>query len=531
VGAEPDSHSEPASAGLARIKRAPVLVWAGVGLVLLLAAGGAVALQMSQDSSSGESKARLTGSGYANGDLANTREVDGSIKTTNVNSLEVAWTLPLEGRSTYGSYAASPIMSEGVVYIQDLGSNVQAIDQETGEILWTKSYEVASHGPNGVVVMDGRVHGATATEAFALDQKTGRELWSVELTRNDSEAIDMAPGYYDGVVYVSTVSATQGIPYVPGGVGILWALDAKTGKKLWKWNTVPDDLWGNPKVNAGGGLWYTPAFDDRGFMYFGVANAGPDPGTGRFPWGSSRPGPNLYTNSIVKLDARDGRMEWYFQQLPHGLYEWDFQGPPILAEVDGEELVVAGGKSGFVIAFDRQTGKPVWQRAVGIHNGHDKDNLYAMRGEYSKLSLGEKIYPGSAGGVIAPMSTDGSSIFVATVDNPSRYIAQTDRDEPGPFGGELFSLDLASGAVNWSFKFSELPFGSTTVVNDLVFTTTYGGKIYGFDASSGRLAWEAGLPAGTNAGVMVEGDTLIAGAGVPEEGKTPEIVAYRLGGE
>jgi outer membrane protein assembly factor BamB len=515
---------------LERVKQLPTLAWAAAGLVLLLIVVGIVLLAQSSSSSS-ESNAQLTGAGYPNGDLANTRKVGGSISTVNVKKLEVAWTLELSGQSTFGSYASSPIMSKGVVYSQDLGSNVQAIDQVTGDVIWTKEYEESSHGPNGLVVMGGRVYGATATDAFALDQKTGEELWSVTLTRNASETIDMAPGYHKGVVYVSTVSASEGNQYEPGGVGILWALDAKTGKKLWKFNTVPNDLWGNPKLNSGGGLWYTPAFDEKGFMYFGVSNPGPAVGSERDPWGSSRPGPNLYTNSLVKLNAKSGKMEWYFQQLPHGLYDWDFQGPPILAKAKGKDLVLTAGKAGFVIAFDRETGKPVWQRAVGEHNGHDKDNLYAMRGEYSKLALGVPIYPGAAGGVIAPMSTDGFSLFVAVVNNPMVYNTQAIRKEPGPYGGELLALDIATGAINWKYKLPELPFGSTTVVNDLVFTTTFDGKIYGFDASSGRLAWEAQLPNGTNAGVMADGDTLIAGAGIAKDpGETPELVAYRVGG-
>ncbi len=141
---------------------------------------------------------------------------------------------------------------------------MQAIEASSGDVLWSKKYELPDHGPNGVVVQGGMVYGATPTSAFALDQETGKQVWSVPLIRNEQEGIDMAPGYHDGIVYVSTVPVNVGEFYGPGGVGIVWALDGKTGKKLWHFDTVPKSLWGKPDVNSGGGLWYTPAFDGHG---------------------------------------------------------------------------------------------------------------------------------------------------------------------------------------------------------------------------------------------------------------------------
>lgn len=500
-----------------------------VAIALLLAAVSLLASGCGS-SSSDESSVDFSGSGYPNVDLANTRDAPSQINASNVGQLEEAWSLPLTGQSSFGSYASSPIISKGVIYSQDLASNVQAIDQDTGDVLWSRMYEQPDHGPNGVVVGENKVFGITPTTAFALDQETGKELWSVTLTRIPQEGIDLAPGYNDGTVYVSTVPVNVSEFYGPGGVGVLWALDAKTGKKLWSFDTVPKDLWGKPGVNSGGGLWYTPAFDDQGFIYFGVGNAGPFPGTESEPWGSSRPGPNLYTNSIVKLDAKTGKMEWYFQQLPHAIYDWDFQGPPILVNSKGRDLVLAAGKSGIVAALDRKTGKPVWEKAVGKHNGHDDDNLYAMRGEYSKLKLPATVYPGALGGVIAPMATDGKTVFAPVINSPMVITSQTEREEPGPTTGELVALDVATGAIKWKREFPESPaYGFTTVSNDLVFATTADGKVHAFETGSGNPAWQVSLPAGTNSGVMIEGDMLIAPAGLPMvEGQTPALVAYRL---
>jgi outer membrane protein assembly factor BamB len=472
------------------------------------------------------------GNGYPNGDLANTRQSSGPIKASSVNKLEVAWTSPVKAESAFGSHASPPILSKGVVYSQDLASNVQALDASSGDVLWEKKFELPDHGPNGVVVQEGMVFGATPNSAFALDQETGKQLWSTQLINKEVEGIDMAPGFHNGVVFVSTVPVNVAEFYGGGGVGTLWALDAKTGKKLWHWDTVPKDLWGNSKVNSGGGLWYPPAFDGKGSMYVGVGNPAPFPGTESEEWGSSRPGPNLYSDALVKLDEKTGKVEWYYQVTPHALYDWDFQNPPILVNAGGKELVIGAGKSGIVAALDAKTGKPVWKKAVGKHNGHDDDGLLAMRGETSKLKLPMLVYPGSLGGVIAPMSTDGKNVYVPVINAPLEVTSQTERQEPGPLTGELVALDVQTGKLVWKHEFpTSVPFGFTTVANDLVFATTSEGNVSAFETSSGRIAWQETLPSGTNAGVTVAEDMVIAPAGLASsEGQTPQIVAFKLGG-
>jgi glucose dehydrogenase len=376
------------------------------------------------------------------------------------------------------------------------------------------------------------VYGATPTSAFALDQETGKQVWSVPLIHNEHEGIDMAPGYHDGIVYVSTVPVNVGEFYGAGAVGIVWALDGKTGKKLWHFDTVPKSLWGKPGVNSGGGLWYTPAFDEHGSMYLGVGNPAPFPGTESEKWGSSRPGPNLYSDALVKLNAKTGKLEWYYQVTPHALYDWDFQNPPMLVKSGGKELVLGAGKSGIVAALDAKTGKPVWKKTVGKHNGHDDDGLLAMRGETSKLKPPYLVYPGSLGGVIAPMATDGKTVFIPVVNAPLEIVTQTERQEPGPLSGELVALDVKTGALKWKHEFpNAAAFGFTTVANDLVFSTTSDGNVQAFNTSTGQIAWQETLPSGTNAGVMVAGDMMIAPAGLAAaEGQTPQLVAFRLGG-
>jgi outer membrane protein assembly factor BamB len=502
---------------------------ASLVLALLLALLALSGCGGSSDSGGGDLS--FTGSGYPGVDTANTRFVGGPINRNTAPKLEVAWTLPLTAESTFGAYSSTPIISKGVIYSQDLVSNVQAISLESGEVQWTKRYDEIDQGPNGLVVQEGKVFGATASKAFALDQKTGKEIWSTKLTRTSNEGIDMAPGYHEGLVYVSTVPTNASAEYPAGGVGILWALDAKTGKKVWHFNTVPNDLWGHPEVNGGGGLWYAPSFDDKGFMYFGTGNPSPFPGTEKFPWGSSRPGPNLYTDSLVKLNAKTGKLEWYYQQTPHDIFDWDFQDPPVLINAGGRELAIGAGKSGVVVALDAQTGKPVWKRPVGTHNGHDNDGRSAMRGEYGRLETDIDVYPGLLGGVLAPMASNGKTLFVPVVNHRLTVLSPSEFTEPGETSGEMVAIDIASGAVKWATKSAAPVYGGPLVVNDLVFFTSFDGVVHGLAAGSGKQVWQAQLPASSNSGVAVSGKTLVAAAGlVTEDGQQAEMVAYRLGG-
>jgi alcohol dehydrogenase (cytochrome c) len=503
-----------------RSRRTWAALFLSMALVVLIGCGSS-----SDSSDSGDLK--MTGDAWPNLDQASTREAEGEINRSNASGLEEAWSLSSQAQSTYGAYAASPVIGNGVIYMQDLESAVQAISLESGDVLWTWRSESATQGPNGVVVAEGKVFGATATEAFALDQETGKELWSVPIAEAPL-AIDMAPGYADGLVYVSTVPVNVNSEYLGGGVGTLYALDAKTGKEAWTFDTVPKDLWGDKKLNAGGGLWYPPSFDQKGSMYFGTGNPVPYPGTPQKPWGKSRPGPNQYTNSIVKLDAKTGKLDWYYQQTPHDIYDWDFQNSPILAQAGGREVAIGSGKNGIVTAVDAKTGKPVWSTPVGEHNGHDKDGIYAMNGETSKIKKGE-VLPGNLGGVIAPPAASDTTVFVPIVNGGIEVTPQQTLANTAELRGGMAALDIKSGKVLWEQEYQAAAYGSPVVVNDVVFFTTSEGTVHGVDAKSGGEVWSASLPAGSNSAVTVSGDTLVVPAGLPAaEGQQPELVAYRL---
>jgi alcohol dehydrogenase (cytochrome c) len=473
-------------------------------------------------------------------DLASTRDVDSAITSTNVSKLGVAWTVPLTMSTAHtdGAYATTPVIVNGVVYVQDLDSNVFAISLASGKVLWTHDYSSPNGGPDGVTVAGGVVYAATSHAAVALNAATGTQLWSRTLTGNDHEGIAMAPGYDHGTVYVSTVPANVTIQYGPGGEGILWALNAKTGTPEWSWNQV-QNLWGNPGVNSGGGLWYTPSFDAQGNIYLGIANPAPIFGTKSYPLGSSRPGPDLYTDSVVKLSPA-GKLLWYYQLTPHDLYDWDLQNPPVLSAANGKQVVIDGGKAGILIELDAQTGKLLWQRSVGGHDGHENDGLLtehatpASRGLLpAKFCLEPSIY----GGILTQLASNGSTTYAAVNDlalpaSPAGFTGSLTGHIQAVENavGEMVAVNQDTGTVIWDTPLPSSPYGAATVTNDVVFTTTFKGDLYALDATTGAILFKTPMSAGSNAPVAVTGDYVIAGAGARlSTTQRNMIIAYKLG--
>jgi len=474
-------------------------------------------------------------------DLANTRDVASAITSADVSKLGVAWTVPLTMSTAHtdGAYATTPVVVNGVVYVQDLDSDVFAISLATGKVLWTHDYSSPNGGPDGVTVAGGVVYAATNHAAVALNAATGAQLWSRTLTGNDHEGIDMTPGYNRGTVYVSTVPVNPTVgEYLAGGQGILWALNAQTGTPEWSWNE-DQNLWGNPGVNSGAGLWYAPSFDAQGNIYMGIANPAPLFGTKSYPLGSSRPGPDLYTDSVVKLSPA-GKLLWYYQLTPHDLYDWDLQDPPVLSTANGRPVVIDGGKAGILIELDAQTGALLWKRPVGAHDGHENDGLLTEHATPTSRGLLPAHYclePSIYGGILTQLASNGSTTFAAVND---LALPATPADYTGTVTsvltaienatGEMVAVNQDTGTVEWDTLLPSSPYGAATVTNDVVLTTTFHGDLYALDAATGAVLLKTPMSAGSNAPVAVDGDYVIAGAGaVLSSGQRNMIIGYKLG--
>jgi len=508
------------------------------------ATGGAGAAGASAPAGGSAHPTAAAGWSLPGGDLANTRDVASAINTANVSQLGVAWTVPLRIPITHtdGAYATTPVVVNGVVYVQDLESNVMAISLATGQVLWRHTYNSPNGGPDGVNVANGVVYAATNHAAFALSAATGRQLWIRTLIGNDHEGIDMTPGYDHGTVYVATVPVNPTVgEYLGGGKGILWALNAATGTPEWSWDEV-QNLWGKPGINSGGGQWDPPSFDAQGNIYIGVGNPAPLYGTPAYPWGSSRPGPNLYTDSVVKLSPQ-GKLLWYYQLTPHDLFDWDLQNSPVLTTARGQPVVIDGGKAGVLIELNALTGQLLWKLPVGVHNGHDDDGLLTEHTKpTSHVDLPKQfcLEPGAFGGIETQLASNGSTIYAAVNDTPLPVcgtgqgcsISESAVIEDVIKGtGEMVAVNQDTGQVEWDTRLPSTPYGAAAVTNDLVFTTTFHGDLYALNAATGAILFKTPLSAGTNAPVAVDGGYVIAGAGAPLSAQQqPMIIAYKLGG-
>jgi alcohol dehydrogenase (cytochrome c) len=474
-------------------------------------------------------------------DLSNTRYVASAITSADVSKLGVAWTVPLtiSTAHTDGAYATTPVLVNGVVYAQDLESNVMAISLATGKVLWTHDYNSPNGGPDGVSVAGGVVYAATNHAAVALDAATGAQLWSRTLIGNDHEGIDMTPGYNHGTVYVSTVPVNPTVgEYLGGGQGILWALNARNGTPEWSWNE-DQNLWGNPGVNSGAGLWYAPSFDAQGNIYLGIDNPAPLFGTKSYPLGSSRPGPDLYTDSVVKLSPA-GKLLWYYQLTPHDLYDWDLQDPPVLTTANGRPVVIDGGKAGIMVELDAQTGKLLWKLPVGAHQGHENDGLlteHATPTSHGILPAEYCLQPSIYGGIETQLASNGSTTFAAVNDlalpaTPTGYTGSvtTVLGTVEKATGEMVAVNQDTGTVEWDTPLPSSPYGASTATNDVVLTTTFHGDLYALNAATGAILFKTPMSAGSNAPVAVDGDYVIAGAGAALSSTQRDmIIAYKLG--
>lgn len=502
------------------------------------------------------------------------------INRSNISQLAPAWELDT---GVNGSFQATPIVKDGVMYLSLPFNHVLAVDARSGKTLWRYTHERIQSRPmccgpanRGVAVEDGKVlMGTVDSRLIALDAKSGKKIWDTDVLQGEisiaedvstlqghtagvvsgasGAGLNMAPMVYKGKVIIGITGVGYGLhldspqPNAPlgsvvgiagkyGTRGFLAAYDLRTGQRAWKFDTVPSSGWEGEftsstadgvrlprniadekqKASAfadawkygGGSAWSTPAIDqETGLLYFGTGNPSPQ------MEGSSRPGDNLYTASLVALDANTGERKWHYQQVPHDLWGYDVASPPVLFTFDpqGKNIPAVGqaGKTGWFYIHDRLTGKLLLKSEAFVPQW----NMFELATE-----KGTTIYPGVVGGSNwSPVAVDESKrrVFVAGIHWPVEYklheIAAQDGKPPVKYSsmspkededryGVLSSIDLDSGKLKWQYKTrNPLIGGVLSTAGGLVFVGMGEGELAAYDSDSGAKLWGGKTDAGANA--------------------------------
>ncbi len=278
---------------------------------------------------------------------------------------------------------AGPLVADGVVYLEGMQNNIYAADAATGKLLWTYVYPWTEkgnmqglRGARGLAMGDGRIYmGTQDNHLVAVDAETGNQVWNIEVESMTKCLCDITspPLFVKGKVIAGVAGGGLGVVR-----GYLNAFDVKTGERVWHFDVIPSpdqpggETWPADTWKSGGGAtWFTGTYDpDLNLIYWGTG----DPAIVYV--GSDRPGANLYSASLLALDADTGKLKWYFQETPHDLYDYDAAAEPVLLDLDvagrKRKVVLHANKSGFAYVLDRETGKYLLARhsAFRIQSAH-----------------------------------------------------------------------------------------------------------------------------------------------------------------
>src|ERR1700751_5744426 len=325
------------------------------------------------------------------------------IDTNNVKQLKGAWMTRLKGSGFGGKYSAeaTPLVKDGIMYVVTGNDDVFALNAKNGETLWERwsgidqkiSTVCCGWLNRGLAMGEGMLFlGQLDANVVALDIKTGKEVWKtpIEDWRN-GYGVTSAPLYYDGIVYSGNTGGEFGVR------SRLTALDAKTGKILWRWYTLPgpgdvgSDTWPagtDHAMRGGASIWNTPALDPQlGLIYFATGNCGPDYD------GSMRDGDNLFCASIVALNAKTGEYAWHFKEVHHDIWDYDAASPVVLFDtmMNGQprKAIAEAGRTGWRYLLDRTNCKPL----IGIEERPVPQEPRQKTAKTQPFPLGDAIVP------------------------------------------------------------------------------------------------------------------------------------------
>ena len=463
------------------------------------------------------------------------------ITPENVKDLEQQWIFQTRSLE---KFETTPLVVNGILYTVQAPNDVVAMDAATGRIFWISRYTPSADARpccgrlnRGLAILGDTLYmGTIDLHLLAIDAKNGQVLWNVQpagATAAAGYAYTHAPLIVKDKVIMGTAGGEYGIR------GFISAFDARTGKEVWRFNTVPhpgepgNETWGGDSWKQGGAsVWVTGSYDsDTNQTFWGIGNPGPD-------WnGDPRPGDNLYSCSVVALDADTGKLRWHYQFSPHNEYDYDAVQIPVLVEMEWQgakrKVMIWANRNGFFYVLDRATGRFLMGKPfvkVNWANGFDERGRPMLVPGMAPTKEGVLIMPGNQGGTnyYSPSYSPNTGLFyIPSWENTSSIYAKTDpefsegewytgggytdagpKGRLGPIGGRglpyfgredegfgaVRAIDPKTGEKKWDFKMPQVTeAGVLTTASDVLFSGSRDGYFFALNARTGALLWKSAV--------------------------------------
>jgi len=480
----------------------------------------------------------------------------GEVTPSNVTDLELKWLFQAQSLQ---SFSATPLVVDGVMYVTQAPNDIVALDAKSGRVFWVYHYapapgRVCCRGlvNRGVAILGDTLFMATVdAHLVAVDAKNGQPLWDTKVGEAKAAyAMTLAPLAIKDKVIVGVAGAEYGIR------GYIAAYDARSGKEVWRFYTVPGpgepghDTWpADAWEHGGSSVWTTGSYDaELNTTYWGVGNPGPDFNS------AQREGDNLYSDSVVALDADTGKLKWHFQFTPNDPYDYDSTQVPVLVDANwngnARKLMLWGNRNGFFYVLDRVTGQFLLGRPFTKVNWASGLNPTTGRPILTPQPLGQPTFPGPAGATnwYSPSYSPRTGLFYLSVwENYSTVFAEgakvTYKEGQNFTGGNLtqtpgtaampllsrgilntwhegaprgvvMAIEPSTGAKRWAFEMHDVTTsGILTTASDLLFVGGREGYFQALDARTGALLWKASVGGEVAAGPMsyeVDGKQYVA---------------------
>jgi alcohol dehydrogenase (cytochrome c) len=435
------------------------------------------------------------------------------INTANARSLVAKWVYQT---AATGKFETTPLVVDGILYATGQDDRAFALDARTGRPIWLYQRQLpADIRPccgrvnRGLAILGDKVFMATLdAHVIALDTKTGNLIWDISAVDYKSGySFTLAPLAVKNFIVVGISGGEYGIR------GFIDAYDADTGTRRWRFYTVPGpgepghESWEGDSWKIGGApAWITGTYDPATNQLF-WPTGNPSPSNR----GEGRAGDNLYSNTLLALDADTGKLNWHFQFTKHDEHDWDATQVPIMIDSDGKRLIAQANRNGFFYVLDRTNGKLLSANAYAKttwSGGKDAEGRPVANKESSPTPEGRTVCPGAIGSTnwMSPTFDSQTGLFYVTAREecdifstaPQPYepghayygSAYFPSDKAEPYWGALRALDPNNGQVKWEFRHMSPTYsGVLSTAGGLLFTGDAEGNFIALDAATGKPLW------------------------------------------